>query len=265
MEANYAPEGSALKTAVLIDATSFPVEVSDLIFSILAQYGEIVVKRAFGNWSKPELRPWAERLALYAIVPAQRFDYPQDNSPDVDMAIEALDLLRQKKINAFALATGSGALGRLAIRLRESGATVFGFANAPATNGPFRTACSLFWSVEDLQALKDNNEAPPPEEDLLIQPVWDAKTEAPSDGPASEEGDLGRFKELLRQAVAENEGDDGWALLSSVGSSIKAQWPNFNPTDLGFKGLKNMVEDARDIVRVNTVSPCKVRLLDDFS
>ncbi|MDR1578137.1 MAG: NYN domain-containing protein [Deltaproteobacteria bacterium] len=264
MEANFNPEQPNLKTAVLIDATSFPVEVSDLVFNILSQYGDIVVKRAFGNWSKPELRPWAERLALYAVVPAQRFDYPQDNAPDVDIAIEALDLLKHKKINSFALVTGSGALGRLAIRLRESGAMVFGFANSPAANGPFRTACTLFWSVEDLQSLRDNNEAPPPDEDI-IQPVWESKDDDNPTTDSPSEDDISRFKELLRQAVADNEGDDGWALLSSVGSSIKLQWPSFNPADLGYKGLKNLVEDARDIVRINTASPCKVRLLDDFS
>ncbi|MDR1608669.1 MAG: NYN domain-containing protein [Deltaproteobacteria bacterium] len=268
MEANFNPEQPSLKTAVLIDATSFPVEVSDVVFSILSQYGEIVVKRAFGNWSKPESRPWAERLALYAVVPAQRFDYPADASVDVDMTIEALDLLKNKKINSFALVTGSGGLGRLAIRLRESGAMVFGFANAPAANGPFRTACSLCWSVEELKALRDNE--PEGAEEELIQPVWEdepkeKEEEEAQNVQAQSPVGLSRFKGLLKQAVAENEGEDGWALLSSVGSSIKVQWPNFNPSDLGYKGLKNMVEEARDIVRVNSVSPCKVRLLDDFN
>jgi hypothetical protein len=265
MDANFATDGQTLpKTAVLIDSTSFPVEALDLLFSILSQYGELTVKRAFGNWAKPELRPWAERLAVYSIVPAQRFDYPQDCSPDVDIAIEALDLLADRQIKAFALATGSGALGRLATRLREAGAAVFGFAQPPASLGPFRAACSYFWSTDDLFALRESDDfAPNSNEEDVIQPLWDSKTEVSQQPPS--EADISRFKELLTQAVTENEGEDGWALLSSVGSSIKALWPGFNPSDLGYKGLKNLVEDARDIVRINTVSPCRVRLLDDFS
>jgi hypothetical protein len=265
MEANYTNEGPPspiLKTVVLIDANSFPAEAAEMMFSILAQYGDIIVKRAFGNWSNPELRPWAERLAQQAIVPAQRFDYPDDNSPDVDIAIEAMDLLKDPKINSFALATGNGCLGRLAIRLKEAGAVVFGFAKPPAAGGPLRAACSYFWSVDDLLALEENNDLN--SEDNLIQPVWNNNAEFSPPQPPSEM-DINRFRELLKQAVAENEGDDGWALLSSVGSFIKTEWPQFNPPDLGHKGLKNLVEDAKDIVRINTVSPCRVRLLDDFA
>jgi hypothetical protein len=267
MEASFAPEDpSLLRTALLIDAATFPVEAAEPLFATLTQYAEITIKRAFANWSKPEMRPWAERLALFAIVPFQRFDYPQDSAVDVDITIEALDLLKNRKIEAFALATGSGALGRLAIRLREAGAVVYGFAQSPAASGPFRTACSYFWSVDDLFSLRENTEMSANNDEDLMMPVWD---DASDDSPLSmlppSADDLTKFRELLKLAVAENEADDGWALLSSIGSTIKTHWPSFNPTDLGYKNMKNMVEDSKDIVRINNISPFKVRLLDDFS
>jgi hypothetical protein len=274
MDAAYPEEGQPLlKTAVLIDTAGFPAEACDLLFSALSRYGYPAVKRAFGNWSKPELKPWAERLASNAIVPAQRFDYVPSSNSDVDITIEALDLLKSRQIEAFALASSSAALSRLAVRLREEGAFIFGFGPAEAANGPFRAACNYYRSVEELQDPSSPEELPAaPEEN--IPPLWSGAEEAPyqvspETEPSFQENQaqsLSQFKELLKKAVAENENEDGWALLSSVGSSIKAMFPAFNPGELGYKALKPLVEEtSRDIVRVNTTSPCKVRLLDDFS
>ncbi|MDR0549621.1 MAG: NYN domain-containing protein [Deltaproteobacteria bacterium] len=265
MDVQNAPDSSAFKIAVIIDATTYPVEVADVLFSILATYGEIVLKRAFANWSNPESRPWAERLAVYGITPVQKFEYPDDKSPDVDIAIEALDLAEQGFVNAFAIVSGSGALSRLATRLKEAGQVVLGFGSPPATSGPFRGSCSIFWTVEDLKTVRDEAESEEAEENESIGPVWSEEGEdQPLNAEASEEV-LTRFKNVLKISVAENEGDDGWALLSSVGSSIKIHWPSFNANDLGYKSLKNLVENSKDIVRVNTIAPCRVRLLDDFS
>ncbi|MDR1873068.1 MAG: NYN domain-containing protein [Deltaproteobacteria bacterium] len=284
MDAIYQPASSDLKTAVLIDATSFPPEMAAPVFAILAQRGlTLTVKRAYADWTNHETRPWVDLLAQWALIPEQWFE----DSPDVSLTIEALDLLNKEKVSAFALLTGNGALRRLAMRLRESGATVLGFLSPPASPDLFRATCSEFWSTDDLINLMDNGlavkEPEPPlarwepaiqKAEIISYPApepsplrWAPSVSPPSGGPPDledEEDDLSHFREVLKKAIAENEDDDGWAKLSTVGSSIKSLWPAFDVNNFGYKNLKSLLESSSDLVRINTGTPLMVRLLDDF-
>src|SRR5688572_32843720 len=50
------------RIALLIDADNSSAKKIDLILNELSGYGETSIRRAYGNWTKPGLRPWAALL-----------------------------------------------------------------------------------------------------------------------------------------------------------------------------------------------------------
>ncbi len=67
------PEISNL--AVLIDADNAQASVVTEILSEVARYGTATVKRAYGDWTTPNLANWKNVLHVHAVQPIQQFTY----------------------------------------------------------------------------------------------------------------------------------------------------------------------------------------------
>ena len=61
------------RIAVLIDADNAPASRIDVILNEVATFGAANVRRAYGNWKSPSLRPWEDNLHVRAIQPVQQF------------------------------------------------------------------------------------------------------------------------------------------------------------------------------------------------
>jgi uncharacterized LabA/DUF88 family protein len=90
------------KIALLIDADNSPASKIDKIISELATYGVCNIRRAYGNWTNAQLKPWIDILHEYAIKPIQQFDYTKGkNATDISIVIDAMDLLYTQNLDAF--------------------------------------------------------------------------------------------------------------------------------------------------------------------
>ena len=84
----------APRLCVLIDADNAPAAKIDFIIAELATYGVVNIRRAYGNWRKPALKGWIDKLHRYGIEPSQQFDLTKGkNATDMRMTIGAM-LLR---------------------------------------------------------------------------------------------------------------------------------------------------------------------------
>ena len=64
----------------------------------------------------------------YAIDPYQQFAYTTGkNASDIALVIDAMDLLHSGRLDGFCLVSSDSDFTRLASRLREQGADVYGF------------------------------------------------------------------------------------------------------------------------------------------
>lgn len=73
------------RIALLIDADNSPADKVAVILSELSKLGMTNIRRAYGNWKKPQLKAWEERLHEFAIRPMQQFDYSKGKNAS-DMA-----------------------------------------------------------------------------------------------------------------------------------------------------------------------------------
>src|ERR1700749_4789403 len=69
-----ASENSA-RLAVLIDADNAQPSITEGLLAEVAKYGTAHVKRAYGDWTQPQLKGWKDQLLSQSIQPIQQFAY----------------------------------------------------------------------------------------------------------------------------------------------------------------------------------------------
>ena len=156
-----AEETRLRRFAVLIDADNTSPRIVAGLFEEIAKFGEASVRRIYGDFSSPRLKSWADILQKYAIDPYQQFAYTTGkNASDIALVIDAMDLLHSERFDGFCLVSSDSDFTRLASRLREEGADVYGFG-AHKTPESFRQACRRFIYTENL--LPEAEVSPPDE------------------------------------------------------------------------------------------------------
>lgn len=130
--------------AVFFDVDNISSRYAKAILDEVASEGRIVVKRAYGNWTKGNLTSWLDVLEELAIRPYQQTDYVSGkNASDMALTIDAMDCLYQDKFDIFVVVSSDSDFTPLAMRLHESGATVIGVGNG-TTKKSLRNACDRF-------------------------------------------------------------------------------------------------------------------------
>ena len=121
-------ESRTRRLAILIDADNTSPRIAAGLFEEVAKFGEASVRRIYGDFSGQRLKSWVDILQKYAIDPYQQFAYTTGkNASDIALVIDAMDLLHSGRLDGFCLVSSDSDFTRLASRLREQGADVFGF------------------------------------------------------------------------------------------------------------------------------------------
>lgn len=236
--------GDALRLAVLIDADNATSTVVKELLEEVAKFGTPTIKRAYGDWTTPNLSGWKDALHKHAIQPMQQFAYTKGkNATDSACIIDAMDLLYSGNVDGFCLVSSDSDFTRLATRLREAGKVVYGLGERK-TPQAFIAACDRFIFFEVLKR--------PP-----------AST-APAQAAVQDIPDL---QGLLTHAIKETLRDSGWAPLSAVGSLVNKTHSSFDPRNYGFAKLGELVRkqpfvELKEVSDASGIVHLHVRLKD---
>lgn len=144
--------------AVLIDADNASAIYLDKLMSEIATLGRASVRRAYGDWTKPQFASWKNVLLSYSIQPIQQFAYTTGkNATDSSLIIDAMDLLYTARFSGFCLITSDSDYTRLAQRIREQGMSVYGFGQTH-TPKAFMQACDKFTYLEVFEGHTQNSD-----------------------------------------------------------------------------------------------------------
>ena len=222
-----ADESRLRRFAVLIDADNTSPRIVAGLFEEIAKFGEASVRRIYGDFSSPRLKSWADVLQKYAIDPYQQFAYTSGkNASDIALVIDAMDLLHSERFDGFCLVSSDSDFTRLASRLREEGADVYGFG-ARKTPESFRQACRRFIYTENLV----------PEVPTASTPKEGAAATPPAQPPDSAVA-------ILNKAIAQMETEGGWVGLRAVGQRLANVVSDFDPRSYGFRNLSDLVRQS---------------------
>lgn len=218
------------RIALLIDCDNVSSKSIEGVVNVLAKYGVVNIRKAYGDWKNPHLKGWEEKLHPFAIVPIQQFAYTKGkNATDAAMIIDAMDILYSQQIDGFALMTSDSDFTPLVIRILANGLKVYGFGEKK-TPSPFIDACSQFIFTENLLEVEETELKDQSKANQSID-IKKSRAELRKDT---------KLVKLLRTAVEQSVEDDGWAHLGQVGQYISNN-SSFSPVNYGYKKLSDIV------------------------
>lgn len=230
-----AAEPRAPRLAVLIDADNTSARIASGLFEEIAKIGEASVRRIYGDFSGTRLRAWSDILSTHAIMPHQNFAYVSGkNASDIALVIDAMDLLHSGRFDGFCLVSSDSDFTRLAARIREQGADVYGFGEQK-TPESFRQACRRFIYTENLlpeSAKSGKGEQLEAKQGNALKPPSAATP-------------------LIRKAIDQLDDGSGWVSLGRIGHLLPNLSSDFDPRTYGHAKLGDLVEktDAFEVRR----------------
>lgn len=130
--------------ALLIDAENISYKYIPTLLEQLKSFGNITIRRVYGDFTSQILKPWKEICNEFSIKPIQgNVISTGKNNSDSVLIIDAMDILHDHRVDAFCLATSDSDFTSLAIRIREDGYFVIG-AGEDKTSKAFIETCARF-------------------------------------------------------------------------------------------------------------------------
>ncbi len=206
------------KIALFIDADNAPAGKFEDVLSEVAKYGVVTIRKAYGNWKNPSLKPWEELLHEYAIQPIQQYDLTKGkNASDIALVIDAMDVMYTKDIDVMCFVSSDCDFTPMVTRALAEGKVVLGFGERKAPS-PFVNACSKFLFLDQ------NSE----QNGAIQRKSKNLKSDT-------------KLINLLRKAIESTEEDNGWAALGPVGAHISNK-TSFDSRNYGYKNLSSLLK-----------------------
>ena len=216
--------GGADRIAVMIDADNTRAAYANEVLSEVAKYGNPTIRRVYGDWTNPHLSRWARIINSLGLRAMHQNAFTSGkNSTDLALVIDAMDLLYDGNVEAFALVTSDSDFTSLAHRLRESGKTVYVLGENKAPES-LRNACDKFI---DLAVVAETQ-------------VDDDTDDADDAGGEAEETPSVtiNLQSALVRALNAVSDDEGWATLPALGNQLIRTHPSFDARNFAGPGAR---------------------------
>ncbi len=256
------------KFAILIDADNNSIEYIKTVIDEITNEGVITYKRMYGDWTSPNLQSYKDALLEFSITPMQQYSYTKGkNATDSAMIIDAMDILYQGDVDGFCLVSSDSDFTKLASRLREAGKIVIGMGREQ-TPKPFVKACNEFKYVDRINAeqkkpsapqsaksksskKKDKNKTAKAAEIIDAAAITDANVIAEANAiaeaqPKAQESEknitpIEAVKSTIVKIIEERSDEDGWMLVSLLGSLLSRKISDFDTRHYGHKQLIHLL------------------------
>lgn len=241
------------KLAVLIDADNASAKDIKNILGELTKYGEATVKRIYGNFTSTQNSQWKKALNELAIKPMHQYEFTTGkNATDGFMIIDAMDLLYTNRFDGFAIVSSDSDFTALAIRIKEQGATVYGFGKKQ-TPEAFRNACSHFTYVENLNGYEESTSM---DAISLPQPKKTETKKTSSQKKQTAKPSISLPLDKIKQIF--DSIDTEWITAAQLGSRLKLIQTDFDHRTFGYKKFGDLIKQNP------TIFEAEERLTDEI-
>jgi uncharacterized protein (TIGR00288 family) len=227
------------------------------ILDFATSFGNVVISRAYADWSVPVNASYQKQLIGRAIDLTQMFPTvaSMKNGADIRLAVDVVeDLFRLPDITHIVIVAGDSDYIALAQRCKRLGRRVVGVGVAGSTSTSLADACDEFKSYDDLPGLDDESEAI---ELVAIEPVpapvhtAENKTGSEQAATVSQSSQRAANQLFIRALrLMHDKTDDEWLQSSAVKSQMRRISPSFNEKTLGFASFSAFVKDKKSIAEM---------------
>ncbi|MCU0327561.1 MAG: NYN domain-containing protein [Chitinophagales bacterium] len=213
------------KIALLIDADNANAKLAHNILAEAGIYGHVTIRRIYGDWTSDHLKNWIQKIHQLSFVPIQKFTIGKNkNSTDTALIIDAMDILHNKTVTGFCIASSDSDYTGLAQRIREEGLFVMGIGESKKTSEIFINACDVFVMNENLSNEKSLKEvAKLPQIDVNKEPKLKLK-DLPINKITQKPLDI----ILILKAYGLVVGENNMAKMNDMATSLRKLDPSFD-------------------------------------
>ncbi len=221
-------------------------EIEKILERLLVK-GNIVVRKAYCDWSRYQRYKRGMHEANFELIDIPHLSQSGKNSADIRMVVDALDLCYTKNhINTFVVVSGDSDFSPLVSKLRENDKIVIGVGVKNSTSELFISICDEFIFYDDLVIQKEKRKPNPK------RPATKAVPQVQTSEPAEANNDKGDKREKAidlvvqtLESLLEERGDESRIWGSMVKQAIKRINPGFNERYHGFKSFNSVLEEAQ--------------------
>ncbi|EAK1250107.1 NYN domain-containing protein [Campylobacter lari] len=198
--------------AIFIDAENIPSKYAKSIFGIASDYGEIVIKRIYGDWTQKNIQNWKEQIAQYSIIVMQQFNFlANKNSSDMYLITDIMSVFYEKDIDIFVIVSSDSDYTSLIQKLKENKKQVIGMGLKQAVKSYVNSFSEFFYLDQDKTKTK-----------VIIEKEY--------------------IKDLINIAEALIE-EKGRAEYAQIRTNMNRKHANFIPQNFGFKNFKALMKE----------------------
>lgn len=212
--------------ALLVDCDNTSPDILDFALQVSSQFGRVVVRRGYGN-SNTLSHKWQQALVRLAFTPSLQYQYTSGkNTSDIALALEAMEILFDRRGKTFCIVTSDSDFAHLCKKLRERGSTVHIIGEEKSPDA-LRNACDQFFEWK--------RPAENPSTDVVSAPaeVLPATKTPPKLRP--------RFVVSAVSLLGEST-SEGRVAVGTLGSYLIRTQPDFSPKNYGHSGLVGMLK-----------------------
>ena len=242
------------KIALLIDADNVAVKYMDTIIDELSQYGDIIIRRVYGNWINSTIKGWLECTNKYALnLIMQESNTSGKNATDICLVIDAMKLLYEGKADMFCIASSDGDFTKLAKEIRENGIDVIGMGE-DKTPQSFVRACKKFVVLnqiideeempDDRRQNDDKYEYNMVCDDIATYSLNSLPNSTPNKNNVTKKSTI---EKAIIKIINENNSKDKLTGLGEIGSRLSRLYPEFDFRNYGFNNLTSFANSMKNV------------------
>lgn len=214
--------------ALLIDAENINVKYVNAVIKEISKYGKLVISRFYGDIQKLS-NTWNLTALDYAIKPMHQYNVAtKKNAADMAMALDALEIMYQGKVDAFFIVSSDSDFTPLSSKLREGGMYVIGVGKEEQVTNAFKSSCNEFKYFDYLM-----------DETAEEAKTKNVKTEKTN---TSEE----EINEIIKDVIIES-GVNNKIAMSQLGIMLINRFSDFDPRKYGAKQLSDLVSTIPEL------------------
>ncbi len=240
--------------AVLIDIENVSRKYVGLIMDEASNYGDLTIKRAYGDWTQSSSASWRSILLDNSIIPMQQFNNTfGKNSSDSALIIDAMKILYNNNVDGFCLVSSDSDFTRLAATLKEEGKMVVGMGESKTPNALIK-ACDSFKLLDvlykeangDKEEKEEKEEKEAQEKAAIVKKAVSKSTpkkaslKSPDAKSKSNLTKLSTIEKAIRQIVL-NYDDENGMNISTLGNSLQRRYPDFDTRNYGAPKLSKFL------------------------
>jgi uncharacterized protein (TIGR00288 family) len=217
----------------------------DLVVERLLDKGNIIVKKAYCDWSNYKKLKKPLHEAAFELIEVPHISYSGKNSADIRMVVDALDVCYSNEhVNLFVILSGDSDFSPLVSKLRENNKQVIGIGVKHTSSDLLIENCDEYIYYDDLVRDRKKSKS----NQRTKRKPSTAKSQTKKKGGNNEEGGPKEdaLEMILDQVEALFRERDANIWASLVKQTLKRKRPNFSETFYGYRNFSHLLEDAQE-------------------